>query len=156
MVINPNSLRSWLRFLDYRKSNADAAEVIVLYERALLQLPWSYKLWFEYINYRISLTECLGDGRPLEALALLFERALLFLGKCPGIWESYMRFVIRFKKFSLVRKLLNRALRSLPVTQHMRFWKLWLSLNPPALISMRILRRYIQVCCVITYLISFA
>jgi pre-mRNA-splicing factor SYF1 len=123
----------------------DPVSVILLYERALLQLPGSYKLWLSYIRYRISLTDCLGDTRPLDALIRLFERSLVFLGKLPGVWEALLLFLVRFKKYAQVRRTLNLALRSLPVAQHGRLWRVWLELNPPAELKIRVLRRYLQV-----------
>ena len=145
VVMNAFSLRSWLRYINHRTARGQVEDIISVYERAINQLPWSYKLWQEYLKYRISLTEYLGDSRPLCDLLGLYERAVMFIGKYPGHWEAYLRFLIRFKKYSLVRKTLNRALRSLPVTQHMGLWKVWLALSPPSEVNIRVFRRYIQV-----------
>lgn len=73
-----------------------------------------------------------------------FERALVFMHKMPRIWLDYTGFLMRQKKitrsanfdrfirrrfpknwllFSRLRRVFDRALRALPITQHERIWK---------------------------------
>lgn len=44
---NPYSVKSWLRYLEYKKE-APRSTVNLIYERALKELPGSYKLWYNY------------------------------------------------------------------------------------------------------------
>ena len=56
-----------------------------------------------------------------------YERALLFMHKMPRIWLDYALFL--FKEQHLVtqtRRVYDRALKALPVTQHMRIWDAYL------------------------------
>lgn len=65
---NPYSVKHWLRFIDHKKSFVKEDEergipqeerkftihvVHHLYERALLQMPMSYKLWNQYLKLRL-------------------------------------------------------------------------------------------------------
>jgi pre-mRNA-splicing factor SYF1 len=43
----------------------------------------------------------------------------------PRIWLEYGEFLTTQKKISLTRHVFDRALRSLPITQHDRIWKLY-------------------------------
>ena len=105
---NAYSLKSWLRYLDHKKHSmmnrasfnavfqkgrVDKQEVFTLkhpklanalisiYERALLCLPGSYRLWKAYLDYRVELSEVLGLERSFDDLNNLYERALVFCYK---------------------------------------------------------------------------
>jgi pre-mRNA-splicing factor SYF1 len=140
-----NSLRSWLRYLEHKEVHGEPSEVILLYERALLSLPWSYKLWMAYIQYRSALSQSMAQKASREGVLALFLRALCFLHRMPGMWEAYLNYLIKSQKFSLLRKAFNTALRALPKTQHERIWKLILPLNPPKALAIALHRRYLQV-----------
>ena len=53
---NPYSLKSWWRFLDFKK-DARPKERKKVYERALRSIPGSYKLWFHYLQERIAIVK---------------------------------------------------------------------------------------------------
>lgn len=55
----------------------------------------------------------------------LFERALVLLNKMPRIWEMYLSFMLQQPFVTQTRRLFDRALRALPITQHNRIWKLY-------------------------------
>ena len=54
------------------------------------------------------------------------ERALIHLHKMPRIWLQYLEFLMKQKKGTMLRRTFDRALQSLPITQHKRIWKLYL------------------------------
>ena len=77
----------------------------------------------------------------------LFERALVLLNKMPRIWELYLEFLMRQPLVTHTRHTFDRALRSLPISQHNR---LWAKYRPQASstsgqTALRIWRRYMQI-----------
>jgi pre-mRNA-splicing factor SYF1 len=49
---NPNSTKPWIRYIEHK---ADAPKNILnlVFERALKELPGSYKLWYNYLKVRM-------------------------------------------------------------------------------------------------------
>lgn len=150
LLRNPHSLKSWLRYIEAR-SDAPAARLNLLYERALKELPGSYKLWHRYLKLRLKQ----GKGRcpvdpSLEEVNNCFERSLVFMHKMPRIWIEYANFLVDGQaKVTRARRVLDRALRALPVTQHDRIWPIYLDLvrrhqaKAPET-AVRVFRRYLQ------------
>ncbi|GMH85499.1 hypothetical protein TrST_g10493 [Triparma strigata] len=118
----------------------------VLYERAVRLLPGSYKIWYQY------LTDLLNEYKSIEAqggglfysrsvpsdpstitvsynyIISAFERALIRMSKMPRIWEMYLKFVSGHKtKITDSRKAFDKALQSLPATQHSKIWPLYIN-----------------------------
>ena len=89
-----------------------------LYERACRLLPGSFKLWKEYLDL---LQE---SPKTPEIIIGAFERALNSLHRMPRIWLDYLEFLVKQKKFKEIRPVFDRALQSLPLTQHPRLWDL--------------------------------
>ncbi|CAL1689628.1 unnamed protein product [Lasius platythorax] len=86
---NPYSVKHWQRYIDHLK-NSKSKNLNVVYERALKELPGSYKLWYNYLRQRVSQLKdrCITD--PLyEDVNNAFERALVFMHKMPRIWMDY-------------------------------------------------------------------
>lgn len=44
-------MKHWLRYIEHKK-NAPKQAVNIIYERALKELPGSYKLWYNYLKTR--------------------------------------------------------------------------------------------------------
>ncbi|EAY10843.1 hypothetical protein TVAG_258450 [Trichomonas vaginalis G3] len=84
----------------------------------------SYKLWLNYTDTRSAyiLDQLKDNEEQLIAANKSFEQALLNLYLCPRIWINYLDFLGRQKKVTLLRKTFNRALQSLPITQHDKIW----------------------------------
>jgi len=119
---NQYSLKAWWRYLEF-KQKAPPKVRSFLYERALKELPGSYKLWYNYVTERLALTKnkCLTD--PIyESVNTTFERALVYMYKMPVMWVTYFKFLTKQKKITKTRKTFDRALRSLPMTQHHMLW----------------------------------
>jgi pre-mRNA-splicing factor SYF1 len=144
---NPYYLKLWLTYLAYNQEN-DEIFRYKLYERALVFLPRSYKLWHAYLVERtsavndksvIGITHSLSNlgylltyslthllDKRLELLVDCYERALVHLNKMPRIWLDYIDLMMSMLKGTETRKVFDRALQSLPVTQHKNVWKLYI------------------------------
>lgn len=126
LLRTPFALPLWLRYLDARKG-APAPKRYLLYERALAALPGSYKLWHAYLGERVEAARGAPPGSPpADALAAVFERALVTMHKMPRVWELYLRFLVGQRLVTRTRRAGDRALASLPVTQHDRVWAILL------------------------------
>lgn len=85
LLKTPYNLKVWLRHLE-RKQDADFETRVFFYERALKELPGSYKLWKMYLGMRRQHLEGLKHGGPAmldheRQLNHCYERALVFLHK---------------------------------------------------------------------------
>ena len=54
LLRNPHSLKSWLRYIEAR-SDAPNKFLNLLYERALKELPGSYKIWNSYLLHALTI-----------------------------------------------------------------------------------------------------
>ncbi|XP_063848977.1 pre-mRNA-splicing factor syf1 homolog isoform X1 [Scylla paramamosain] len=162
LLRNPFSVKHWLRYTEHKK-DAPADKLNKVYERALLQMPGSYKLWHQYLRLRMQQVKgrCITDPE-YESVNNTFERALVFMHKMPRIWIDYCQFLMNQRKITRTRKTFDRALCALPITQHNRIWPLYLKFVMAYSIpetAVRVWRRYLKLCpedtedC-ISYLIS--
>uniref|UniRef100_A0A6N2KZ98 Pre-mRNA-splicing factor SYF1 n=1 Tax=Salix viminalis TaxID=40686 RepID=A0A6N2KZ98_SALVM len=145
---NPFSLKLWWRYLIARRESPFKKRFII-YERALKALPGSYKLWHAYLVERLDIVRNLPITHPqFETLNNTFERALVTMHKMPRIWVMYLQSLIRQKLVTKTRRVFDRALCALPVTQHDRIWELYLSFvsqeDFPIETSLRVYRRYLM------------
>jgi len=132
--------------------NQDRTELInikfLLYERALKCLPGSYKLWYNYLRDRIDFCKALCITDPLvEETNNCFERCLTFLHKMPRIWMMYTEFLTYQRYITRTRKVFDRMLGALPITQHDRIWPLYLKFVRIAQVpetAVRVYRRYVS------------
>lgn len=144
---NPYSVKHWLRYIEHKKSTPKYG-VNIIYERALKELPGSYKLWYNYLRIRRKQikNKCITDPG-YEEVNNAFERALVFMHKMPRIWMDYCTFLTDQCKMTRTRKVFDRALRALPVTQHNRIWPLYLNFVKKHDIpetAIRVFRRYLK------------
>jgi hypothetical protein len=109
----------------------------------------SYKLWHAYLTERKGAMR----GQPLthpgyEALNNTFERALVTMHKMPRIWLDYLQLLLDQRRISRTRHAFDRALCSLPVTQHDRIWELYVRFvrqdAVPVETALRVYRRYLK------------
>ena len=119
------SVKTWVAYLKH-KADAPARERFVLYERALQLVPGSYKLWHAYVLERRTHARkrSVKSGRH-ELMNNLYERCIVFMHKMPRIWTEYCEYLVKCGRVTLARRTFDRALRSLPITQHGRIWKLY-------------------------------
>lgn len=146
---NPFSVKHWLRYIEHKKG-APKHEINMIYERALKELPGSFKLWYNYLKLRRSQIRgrCITDPC-YEDVNNCFERSLVFMHKMPRLWMDYCTFLTDQYKITTTRKAFDSALRALPITQHHRIWPLYLNFlkkhNIPET-AVRVFRRYLKLC----------
>ncbi|XP_043463575.1 pre-mRNA-splicing factor syf1 homolog [Leptopilina heterotoma] len=147
---NPYSVKHWQRYIDHLKATK-SANLNIVYERALKELPGSYKLWNNYLRLRLKKLKDQVKGNiqhPLyEDVANAFERALVWMHKMPRIWINYCIFMTDQGFITQTRHVFDKALRALPITQHHRIWPLYLNFvkmhNIPET-AVRVFRRYLK------------
>ncbi|XP_055839821.1 pre-mRNA-splicing factor syf1 homolog [Episyrphus balteatus] len=144
---NAYSVKHWLRYLEH-KAKSSNLEINTIYERALKELPGSYKIWYNYLRTRRNQVRGSSalDIR-YEEVNNCFERALVFMHKMPRIWIDYCIFMTNQLKITRARHVFDRALRALPITQHHRIWPIYLKFakgtNVPET-AVKIYRRYLK------------
>ncbi|KAM9258070.1 LOW QUALITY PROTEIN: pre-mRNA-splicing factor SYF1 [Morus bassanus] len=147
LLRNPFSVRRWLRYAQARQKGP-RHRLNLLFERALRELPGSYKLWYQYLRQRRQQVKgrCPTDPAYEEANAC-HERALVFMHKMPRIWLDYCQFLVEQGRITRTRRTFDRALRALPITQHHRIWPLYLQFvrrYPLPETAVRVYRRYLK------------
>ena len=147
LLRNPHSLKSWLRYIEAR-SDAPKNALNLLFERALKELPGSYKIWNSYLFLRRQQVR----GRAITDIAYeevnnCYERALVFMHKMPRIWMDYLAFLTVQNRITRTRCVFDRSLRALPITQHDRIWPLYIKFirkHPIPETALRVFRRYMK------------
>eukprot|EP00898_Chlorokybus_atmophyticus_P007007 jgi/Chlat1/7307/Chrsp58S06932 len=148
LLRNPFALKTWWRYLHARK-DAPPRKRQLIYERALKALPGSYKLWYAYLKERRAAVRGLCiTHQSYASLNNTYERALVTMHKMPRIWEEYLQFLLEQRFVTKMRRTCDRALCSLPVTQHDRVWTIYLKFvrqpGMPVETSLRVYRRYLK------------
>ncbi|XP_046745834.1 pre-mRNA-splicing factor syf1 homolog [Diprion similis] len=144
---NPYSVKHWQRYIDHLKSTK-SVNLNIVYERALKELPGSYKLWYNYLRQRVKQLKgrCVTD--PLyEDVNNAFERALVFMHKMPRIWMDYCTLMTDQCYITRTRQVFDRSLRALPITQHHRVWPLYIGFLKKHNVyetAVRVFRRYLK------------
>ncbi|GAM18696.1 hypothetical protein SAMD00019534_018710 [Acytostelium subglobosum LB1] len=144
---NPLVVSCWLRYLDFKKESLQRVRNDI-YERALKQVPRSYKLWHRYLHELVvnARGRCIIDP-VYEQVNKAFERSLVFLDKMPRIWIEYCQFLMAQSRITQTRRTFDRALRALPITQHDRIWDLYIEFVMSTGIketSIRVYKRYLK------------
>ncbi|CAG8796679.1 7105_t:CDS:2, partial [Gigaspora rosea] len=145
---NPYTLKSWFRYIDH-KVEQPIQQRIFVYERALKELPGSYKLWKQYLDLRREQVQDLNSVKyEKEYLKVnnCFERALVLLHKMPRIWIDYCSFLVKQCRITKTRRTFDRALKALPITQHPRIWEIYLKFarDIGGETAIRLYRRYLK------------
>lgn len=147
---HPYSIKHWFYYINAKKNvkNGSDNDVIILYERAIKQLPGSYKLWYSYLLWRKNNLEGKNVFSPLyKQLNNCFERSLMFMHKMPRIWIEYLEHLTLQHQVTQIRRTFDRALQALPITQHDRIWPLYLdfirSYDIPET-AIRVYKRYLK------------
>ncbi|KAF1770340.1 hypothetical protein GCK72_002158 [Caenorhabditis remanei] len=149
IIRNPTSVNCWQRYIDHKRQNkSPAKQVFLIYERALAIFERSYKLWYHYLKYREStiVNKCPTENA-WRSLCDTYERCLMRLHKMPRIWICYCEVMIKRGLITETRRVFDRALRSLPVTQHMRIWPMYidfLTSHDLPDTTIRVYRRYLK------------
>jgi len=88
------------------------------------------------------------DDEAYESLNATYERALATMHKYPVLWLQYTQFLAAQHLYTRTRHAYDRALRSLPITQHERLWPPYLAFVKGAQLpetTIRVYRRYLKV-----------
>nr|CAD7440654.1 unnamed protein product [Timema bartmani] len=146
---NPFSVKHWLRYIEHKKGSSRQT-VNIIYERALKELPGSYKLWYNYLKLRRRQVKgrCITDPS-YQDINNTFERSLVFMHKMPRIWLDYCQCLMDQCRITRTRQVFDRALRALPITQHHRVWPLYLKFictHDIPETAVRVFRRYLKLC----------
>ncbi len=118
-------------------------------EKGLVELPGSYKLWkmlldylkkdYFYHHHQLGFVKDKNgeddeneieskvvnseEVKKISKIVNTYERALIFMNKMPRIWLDYCDFLFSLGLLTETRKVYDRALQSLPITQHDRIWE---------------------------------
>ncbi|CAJ0961627.1 unnamed protein product, partial [Mesorhabditis belari] len=147
---NPNSLMPWVNYISHmRKQKLKWRKIVVLYERAIQVFPRSYKLWYEYLRFWRKHIFRKGPLNPAYGeLCDAYERCLVQLPKMPRIWIQYCTIMTQRQLVTETRRVFDRALKTLPVTQHMRIWPLYIQFIEGHDIpdtGIRVFKRYMKI-----------
>ncbi|KAF3938097.1 hypothetical protein ABW19_dt0206701 [Dactylella cylindrospora] len=142
-------LKTWLQYINHKKKNGKLSELVFVFERAVKEMPRSYKLWKMYLDIRVKHVEGLNPAKyaaEYEKVNNCYERSLVLLNKMPRIWTDYLTFLLKQCKVTLIRHTFDKALRALPITQHNRIWELYIPFANSASgdTAVKIWRRYMQ------------
>lgn len=147
---SPGSLKPWLEYISYKRKYGTLREQAFVLERACTALPRSYKIW--KINLELRTKHLKGKNaakhaKQYQKVNALFERALVLLNKMPRIWEMYLSFLMKQALVTTTRRTFDRALRSLPITQHNWIWALYrpFAYSASGQTAIKIWQRYMQV-----------
>ena len=123
---NPYSVQKWCHYTEAAKEVSFDVEC-TLYQRALIYLPRSYKLWKRYLDlvFKHIRSEIITSPK-WSHLCTLYEQALIHLGKMPRIWLDYAKTLMQMRKVTSTRRMFDRALRALPLSQHALIWPTYL------------------------------
>lgn len=134
--------------IDLERSDPDKA--IELYRKAIGENPGSYKLWHAYLQFRTRQLEDKSLDDPVyEDVNKAYYEALVFMHRMPRIWIEYCTLLSRQLFITRTRRAFDKALESLPITQHLRIWPLYLEFIQndyvPVETAVRVFKRYMQI-----------
>jgi pre-mRNA-splicing factor SYF1 len=90
------------------------------------------QLWKAYLTERRTEVRGLAVDNPrVQAMNNTYERALVTMHKMPRIWLDHLEHLMQQFLLTTTRRAFDRALCSLPITQHDRIWQLYL-VRPPS------------------------
>ena len=85
------------------------------------------QLWKAYLDERrIEVRALAPDDPRVDAMNNTYTRALVYMHKMPRIWLDYLEWLLPQFKLTSTRRTFDKALCSLPITQHDRIWQLYL------------------------------
>ena len=85
------------------------------------------QLWKAYLDERRLEVRALAPDDPrVDAMNNTYTRALVYMHKMPRIWLDYLEWLLPQFKLTSTRRTFDKALCSLPITQHDRIWQLYL------------------------------
>uniref|UniRef100_A0A6G1S4B0 Pre-mRNA-splicing factor SYF1 n=1 Tax=Aceria tosichella TaxID=561515 RepID=A0A6G1S4B0_9ACAR len=151
---NTDGLNSW-RYLNLlpcstELERSDPSKADLLYRQALNENPGSYKLWHGYLLFKTKQLEGKSPGDPLfKSVIASFKESLVFMHRMPRIWIEYCTLLDQQLFITDTRRAFDKALESLPITQHHRIWPLYINFvkrdHVPVETAVRVFKRYMQI-----------
>ena len=145
--IMPGGIRDFLDHLDSLKNEPFSVRAAA-FRSTLSIVPMSYKIWRLFLKdatMQVQYSSPTSSER--ESLHSLFESCLVHLHKMPVIWLDYISVLLPQARLTETRRVFDRALQSLPITQHGRIWSVYirfaLESGEPELYA-RVCRRYLM------------
>ena len=87
---NPYHLKTWIKYIEVNSKSSPINKYII-FERALIFLPRSYKIWLLYIkDVQSSLKNKKITDKRFLGFKVLYERSLVHLNKMPKIWLTFL------------------------------------------------------------------
>lgn len=128
----------------------DPSRAIESYKKAISNNIGSYKLWHAYLQFRTRQLEGKSYDDPLhEEVNKCYEEALVFMHRMPRIWIEYCTLLSGQLFITRTRRAFDKALESLPITQHLRIWPMYLDFIKkdyvPVETAVRVFKRYMQI-----------
>lgn len=145
---HPGAIEPWLRYVEFQADRPILQQVFV-FERACRLFGRSYKLWKAYLDLRVNHLKGFNSSKysqEYDKVNECFERALVLLNKMPRIWIDYLEFLLQQTYVTKTRLTFDKALQSLPVSQHHRIWPLYLKFTEQVndKTAVRIWKRYVM------------
>jgi len=139
LIQNPFNLKTWIR---YSSTAQNDFHRLWLLKRSVQQLPGSYKLWIAYLHLVLDCKPTLSNG----FITSQFKNALVLLNKMPMLWKLYLEYLMQHATVTETRRTFNRALQSIPITQHSILWKIMLPYiqNVGGETLVRLYKRYLK------------
>ncbi len=156
------TIKTWIRYYEHKKDATHDEKVFILH-RAVKELPRSYKLWKLLLDLLVNRllngkamngqvqernSQFPPNHREWQLVNSYFERCLVLCNKFPKIWFMYCNFLMHQPtRITFTRRTFDRALKSLPITQHKSLWDLYLSFAVQAGgdTAIRIWRRFLKI-----------
>ena len=148
LLSQPKHFKTWWLYINTFENYDKNYELI---ERALVHFPFSYKLWYKYLNNSMNdLNDKCPTDIHYQQVNNLFERAIIYMSNKPVIWSLYLKHLMKQRYIIKTIKIFNQALQTLPITQHKDWiWPLYLKFAkniPITELSLQIWSRYLQLC----------
>ncbi|XP_954620.1 rna-processing protein, putative [Theileria annulata] len=124
-------------------------KIFKAYEKAVKYIPLSYKVWYNYVKDLVEdISEpFVSDPQPYERVNLVFESCLIHNFAYPTFYLLYGAFLRFQHRITKVRRLYDKALLNIAITQHHLIWDEYLKfVNEVDLLPLgkAVYRRYIQ------------
>ncbi|KAL6593831.1 hypothetical protein ACP70R_048732 [Stipagrostis hirtigluma subsp. patula] len=104
----PSSVRYWKKYADLERRFSCFNEVLMVYERAILVIPYSVEIWSTYCEFAVL---AYTDD---DIIRSLFERALTYVGddySSAPLWDLYLKFEDSRQAWSNMASIYSRILQ---------------------------------------------
>lgn len=118
---------AWSRYLSTKRNTGDEVNLNWLYERCLQEINDDWKIWKEFLSWRISLlNDCNVEiyYKEYDKVTGLFSKCLSSpCRKSKDLWIMFFEWLIKLRDLSRIKDYLVEALLELPLEYHQEIWK---------------------------------